>query len=299
MPNGETTNPPSFFIILRDVLIAGVFATGIWVIAEKFQNLGYDQAANICDFSACLIFLCVLPYEIIKHNHESWLVTGCIFWAVVFTPLMYVFFGLVPRPVPVSYSHLKFGVETSETNSFWLTNDFLMNNSLPDEKSWIEKAVITNNSPYLLLTMMESQTNLGLLPLFANGPEADAENVHITILIFDELDCSAEKDWRLTKSEHETQLDWQTAFVAKNSSFELPRIFLNDPASDFIRFSKTYSLPRVPIAMLIEAKNAPLERLLFWLMFAISSETNEFPAKMGIYGGSQVEFNTNRMTIHY
>lgn len=228
----------------------------------------------------------------------------CIAWSIYFVPCLvnaliaYIVWRPMP-PEPIPYPHLQLGFETSETNSFWLTNDFLMNNSLPEGKSWIEKGVITNNSPYLLLNMMESQTNLGLLPLFANGPEADAENVHITILIFDALDCSAEKDWCLTKSEHETQLDWQTAFVAKNSSFGLPRIFLNDPANDFFGFSKTYSLPRVPVAMLIEAKNAPLERLMFWLMFATSSETNEFPAKMGIYGGSQVVFNTNRITIHY
>jgi hypothetical protein len=50
MPKRTVKKFPGYVVIVRDVMVAGIFATGIWVLGEQFQKLGYYGWANTCNF---------------------------------------------------------------------------------------------------------------------------------------------------------------------------------------------------------------------------------------------------------
>jgi hypothetical protein len=197
MAKSETDGFLAIVLILKDVFIAGVFATGLWVIGEKFENLGYEMAANICNFSACVIFISVLPFEIAKHNPRYWRVVAAVFFVVVVAPTGFVFFFLKPAPKPMPAPHFIFILRdlSAPDNTLFLTNDCfaITRFAESDPEPFTSYAVLcmpgTMGSNIVLQILVKNDTS-----------EADAEYPEISFTADQSLNCSPSREWKNERS---------------------------------------------------------------------------------------------------
>ncbi len=123
--NGNKIVETGFFHFARNVIIAGVFATGIWVIGEQFHNQGYLEIGNAANFIACVVFFTVAPFEALKHWRKP-LIIWPLFSLFLVVPLAFVFFGLKPKTELEPHPHFTFMVSIPQSDKVELTNDFLM-----------------------------------------------------------------------------------------------------------------------------------------------------------------------------
>jgi hypothetical protein len=122
-PDGDGTPERGLLHFLRNVIFAGVAATGIWVIGEHFHDLGYDMLGSSINFIASVVFFAVLPFEAARHWPRP-----CIVWSlfVLFiSTLAFDFLGLHPRKALTPHFALSLQIGDSQDASVLLTNDFL------------------------------------------------------------------------------------------------------------------------------------------------------------------------------
>jgi hypothetical protein len=95
-PHGDKISKfrlPNFF---AGLIVAGVFATGIWILGEHFENLGYSFQAHLVNLLACIVFFAVIPFEVTKYWPHKLLIWSCFLIFIVF-PLVFIFLGLKPK----------------------------------------------------------------------------------------------------------------------------------------------------------------------------------------------------------
>lgn len=123
--DGNKIRDFGFFHLVRNLLVAGAFATGLWILADKLNDLGYLKLSNEVLFLACMCFVFVLPYEAAKIWSNA-VVVWSLFIIFVVVPIVYIFFCLNPQATP--QSHLELDLNTSHTpdSILSLTNECLM-----------------------------------------------------------------------------------------------------------------------------------------------------------------------------
>jgi len=94
-PDAKSVSQPGFFLYVRDIVIAGILATGLWVLGEHLRDQGYVKAAHVVNFLACSAFFSVAPVEALKLWKRPVLVWSLFLVLVLLTA--FLFFALPPK----------------------------------------------------------------------------------------------------------------------------------------------------------------------------------------------------------
>jgi len=248
-------NVSGFWIVLKDVFIAGIFATGIWVLGDAFHDKGYESAADIADFSSCIIFLSVLPFELSKHKPKFAWIIFLLFLAFVVAPVYFVFFYLQAQPEPKPYPHFEFRFLKQGGNvdeALELTNDCLVTKFGPVSIGYLFCA-----------------TNFVLISDLQNlGPEM-SENTRITIIIPKSFSCDA-PGYEYKDAGNFIMLTVRPPDLLSGDGWLLPEIrFRTPPVLDIDQQKNLFTI-------LTRAKDSPAEIVAFIMTFAPLS-TQQLP----------------------
>jgi hypothetical protein len=190
-PNGNNITEFGFFHFIRNLIFAGVVATGIWLVGAQCHDNGYVKLGNAFNFIACIVFFAVLPFEAIKHWPRPTIVWPL--FAIFSFGVAFVFFGLKSESKP--YPHFKFFLCLGDAHddAVELTNDFLFINITTN----LEK---TESLGILCLPAQAEPPNAVLSILINNDSHVDADDVVVSVGFSKNLACAPDAGWEVVES---------------------------------------------------------------------------------------------------
>jgi hypothetical protein len=266
-----------------------------WIFGSDFQASDHKCIGYVFNCLAINMFWFLASQPIFELWPNRKNVLRLFAGLSISTVLLYTAFiiSVLSEPIP----HLQVGIALSQSNYFWLTNDCLFSADASKNTSWNFQETVNTNTPWLVIPVTTNQTELSFWPLLTNSPDADAENVGVTVQITS-VNCSAEGDWSVHKEDmaHNTSLIWRDEFISKGHAFTLGKITISG------RFpsDERWGMSRVPVVISIFAKHVPPVRLIFWLMLVPQPAAESGPTRIrfGVFCGDQVSFGTNGL-IHF
>ncbi|MGA2030524.1 MAG: hypothetical protein ABSG87_10690, partial [Verrucomicrobiota bacterium] len=245
-PNGNNVIESGFFHFARNLIFAGVVATGIWLVGAQLHDEGYVKAGNVVNFMACIVFFTVLPIEAIKHWPRPMIVWPL--FAVFLFGLAFIFFGL--KPEPKSYPNFMFFLHTegAPDDELWLTNSFVANHNF------------SGSFPLWGFLIIPRSSGQSVTLNFAlKNDSSDADDVNVMIDLPTDWQPSLDSQWRESAGDAPSTNNplfrqWmypsptESLSLLSGNSVELPQISLN----------KTDNSTRVDlVAIMVRAKGAP------------------------------------------
>lgn len=186
-PNQHNTAQTRLFF--RDLIIAGVLGTGIWVVGEHLTSHGHTIYGGVVNFFASVIFFAALPLAALRHWHRPFIVWSafgafCIILAIVFIESART---ISPKLRP-SRPHLAFWLRSPnmrEDDKSWLTNDFLIITNI---------GIATDINGCLVIPVQSGESNLDLKFTVKNDSEVELRNLQIAISLPAEWQCATDSN---------------------------------------------------------------------------------------------------------
>ena len=250
-----------------------------WIYNDLFDSHNF---AKLFTLALSLAIAQAVVASFIKNRNAA-----LSLWFVSLIPLALVVFENT-RPESQNNARLSLGLGASgsSTNVLWLTNDFLATGS--------GNAMFSNSSPWVVVPVLPTQTNVFLWFQLFNESDNAAEEADVRAVIGRDVGCLPDPSWTMVIDEKgQADLTWRQPFLLSQGAEWLPKIAF--PAS--VPIDKIWG-QRFPVAVRVRAKNSPPKTVSFWMCF-VRAETNTLKC-LGAYSAKQIEFvGTNEVRFTF